>query len=270
MKTTNIDLVKNVKLEDINVILNLHCERKPIFDPGDFVWTKNFRDNWEDIYLEYKNFNKDNSIPTHHDIQPLTCDNLLVGKESWKTLFLKVYTKDVKNSEYFPKTMKYINSCDCSTAFFSILEPYSIIKPHTGLYKGVMRYHIGLKVPKDSENCYIALQNDNGVYNKLNWKEGDDIMFDDMFPHFVVNNTPDTRVVLFLDIVRDFKNLNINNLNKCVLAISGTNDIVENTVMNSNNFNHGANKTESIRKKLNVQDHIDIKNMNIKNIPINK
>ena len=43
--------------------------------------------------------------------------------------------------------MTLINSVLCTTAYFSILEPGTKIKPHNGVYKGVLRYHLGLIVP---------------------------------------------------------------------------------------------------------------------------
>ena len=39
---------------------------------------------------------------------------------------------------------------------------------------------------------------------KYNWKEGEDVMFDDTFAHKVYNETEDIRVVVYMDIERKF------------------------------------------------------------------
>ena len=52
------------------------------------------------------------------------------------------------------------------------------------------------------------------------WNEGKDVIFDDMYSHYVMNNTKTTRVVLFLDILKDFNNKfivrSIENVNEYV------------------------------------------------------
>jgi aspartyl/asparaginyl beta-hydroxylase (cupin superfamily) len=46
------------------------------------------------------------------------------------------------------------------TAFFSILLPHKHIPEHRGLYKGLLRYHLALKVPKPDRGCGIQVGND--------------------------------------------------------------------------------------------------------------
>ena len=47
-----------------------------------------------------------------------------------------------------------------TTAMFSILSPRKHILDHRGPYKGVLRYHLGLIVPKDAEACRIRVGED--------------------------------------------------------------------------------------------------------------
>jgi beta-hydroxylase len=42
---------------------------------------------------------------------------------------------------------------------------------------------------------------------KYIWTEGEDILFDDTLLHSVENNTNEPRVILFLDIPRQFNNI---------------------------------------------------------------
>jgi beta-hydroxylase len=86
------------------------------------------------------------------------------------------------------------------TAMFSILSPRKHIPPHNGPYKGVLRYHLGLLVPEPEDQLGISVGG-----QVAQWREGESLVFDDTFEHFVWNNTDGTRVVLFLDVVRELR-----------------------------------------------------------------
>lgn len=129
----------------------------------------------------------------------------------------------------FPNTMKLVNKCPCTLAFFSVFEPGTKLEPHIGLYKGVMRYHLPIIVPDDFEKCFINVDG-----NVLHWREGEDLMFDDTFLHHAENNSNERRVVLFLDIKRDFNNIFINMLNSLILKCIKSNDAVKDTVDKAN------------------------------------
>ena len=79
----------------------------------------------------------------------------------------------------------------------SILSPRKHILDHRGPYKGVLRYHLGLIVPEDAEACRIRVGDDF-----RHWEEGRSMIFDDTFNHEVWNDTDETRVVLFVDVMR--------------------------------------------------------------------
>ena len=84
-----------------------------------------------------------------------------------------------------------------TTAMFSILSPRKHILDHRGPYKGVLRYHLGLIVPHDAEACRIRVGEDI-----RHWEQGESMIFDDTFNHEVWNDTDETRVVLFVDVLR--------------------------------------------------------------------
>jgi ornithine lipid ester-linked acyl 2-hydroxylase len=80
------------------------------------------------------------------------------------------------------------------------LAPDKHIPEHTGKYKGVIRYHLALKVPEPADACGIRINNE-----VVHWQEGKNLLFDDTFPHEAWNKTDDYRVVLFLDIMRPLR-----------------------------------------------------------------
>ena len=84
-----------------------------------------------------------------------------------------------------------------TTAMFSILSPRKHILDHRGPYKGVLRYHLGLIVPQRRAACRIRVGED-----VRHWEQGKSMVFDDTYNHEVWNDTDETRVVLFVDVLR--------------------------------------------------------------------
>ncbi|HKK47204.1 MAG TPA: aspartyl/asparaginyl beta-hydroxylase domain-containing protein [Balneolaceae bacterium] len=170
----------------------------PFLDPTEFPWTRRLEDNWKVIRDELDEIlkNKD-AIPNFQDIsedqKALTEDN------NWKTYFLYGFGyKAEQNCARCPKTTKLVESVPgMTTAFFSILEPGKHIPHHRGVYKGFMRYHLGLLVPEPKEQCRIRVED-----TYAHWEEGKGIMFDDTYDHEVWNDTNGIRVVLFMDVIR--------------------------------------------------------------------
>lgn len=226
----------NSNVYGMNTLLNkffgLVCTDPVVFDPKDFAWSSNFRDNWEAIRDEFMVYDHRENIPLHGQVNTYTgmCD----AKKKWRTLFLRAYGVDTNLANKFPLVMKLINECPCTLAFFSILEPGAKLTPHVGIYKGVIRYHLGLVVPTDRENCFLTIDN-----KRFYWSEGQDLMFDDTFTHSAENRTNEERIVLFLDIKRDFNNAIANLLNTIALRFISSNDALTDTLDNINSFSLG-------------------------------
>jgi len=214
-----------------NKFLSIWCRNEPaVFNPTDFEWSRGLRSSWKQIRDEFLDYTSDHSIPDYKNINDVVSSCNENG--GWKTVFLRVFNTDTDASKMFPTTMKNIDTCPCITAFFSVLEPGAKLSPHRGVYKGVMRYHLGLIVPDDHEQCFINIDN-----TKLTWQNGRDIMFDDMFTHYVENNTDQCRVILFLDIKRDFKNPVINIINNGLLRFIKSNDVITDMIERANTEN---------------------------------
>jgi aspartate beta-hydroxylase/beta-hydroxylase len=81
-------------------------------------------------------------------------------------------------------------------AFFSILDPGKSVPEHEGPYLGYLRYHLGVRVPTDNPPKLIVNQQD------YVWREGEAVLFDDSFPHSVVNHSDELRAVLIVDVRR--------------------------------------------------------------------
>ena len=126
----------------------------------------------------------------------------LSDDDDWRTYFFYAFgVKAERDSEQCPETLRLIEAVPgMQTAFFSILAPGKHIPDHRGVYKGVIRYHLGLIIPEPKEACRIRVGDDIRY-----WQEGKSLIFDDTFRHEVWNDTDGTRVILFMDVVRPLR-----------------------------------------------------------------
>ena len=134
-----------------------------------------------------------------------------IADKKWKRFYIKWYGEfDKKALELCPKTCGILKSIkSVKLAMFSVMEPGAKVKIHRGMFEGCLRYHLGLETP-NSEDCFIMLDN-----KKYWWKDGEAMLFNDTYVHYVENNTHVTRYILFLDVERPLKGY-MKNINKFV------------------------------------------------------
>jgi ornithine lipid ester-linked acyl 2-hydroxylase len=163
-----------------------------------FPWIAEVEANWTTIREELEQVLQDREeLPNFQDISKDQIE--ITDDDRWKTFFLYGYGFEAKlGVEMCPKTAELMQRIPgMTTAMFSILSPRKHILDHRGPYKGVLRYHLGLIVPEDAESCKIRVGEDF-----CHWREGQSMIFDDTFNHEVWNATDETRVVLFVDVLR--------------------------------------------------------------------
>jgi beta-hydroxylase len=210
---------------------------RPFFDPKQFSWVNELEANWRDIRAELDQILKQiNYLPNFQDISTdqtsITQDNL------WKTYFFYAYgCKANQSCARCPETTRLIERIPgMTTAFFSILLPHKKITEHRGPYKGVLRYHLALKVPTEASQCGIRVGSE-----VRHWQEGKSLVFDDTFPHEAWNNSDEIRVILFLDIIRPMR-FPISLLNRAMIQLIAWSPYVQQGKKNFSNwerqFNH--------------------------------
>ncbi len=170
----------------------------PIIATHHFPFLEEFTANWQKIRSEAEAILKyRDEIPAFHEISP---DQKKISKgKNWRTFILFGFGKKLeKNSRQAPYTAELLSRVpEIQTAWFSILSPGYHIPPHTGVTKGIVRAHLGLLIPKDSDNCWIRVDDQTRV-----WRPGEIFVFDDTYEHEVFNNTSEERVILLFDFTR--------------------------------------------------------------------
>ena len=189
-----------------------------------------FITDYDDDYPWFREFEK------HYDVVREECESLIGIRDQltdvealgggyteggihaiqWKSFMFKQGEFIEENCRLAPKTTELLRKIpNCYTAFFSILEPDQYVVPHFGYYKGFLRYHLGVRIPKNNEDhaCWLRINadpEDNRIRekhlatkgDKYYWKNGEGVLFDDTYLHDAANESDEVRVVLWLDIAR--------------------------------------------------------------------
>jgi beta-hydroxylase len=174
---------------------------QPFYDPAEFPWVRELEANWKSIRAEL------DRVLAHRDALPnfqeISTDQYsLTDDDRWKTYFFWGYGfRSDANCARCPETARLVETIPgMETAMFSILAPHKRIPAHTGPYKGVVRYHLGLLIPDRDDHVGIKVGGE-----LAHWREGASLLFDDTFEHEAWNDTDETRVVLFVDVIRPLR-----------------------------------------------------------------
>ena len=92
-----------------------------------------------------------------------------------------------------------------------------------------------LQVPKDRDNLFLCV---NGI--KYHWTEGLGVLWDDNYPHKVYNNTNETRIVLYMDVVRPFLPSTLHQLNSFLVYLMSKHDWTQQEKKKYRNYTHAT------------------------------
>lgn len=201
-------------LKVTETILAHFSDDSPHCNPKDFPWINKVENSTSIILSELQEIlKKQEDIPYFEDLSEE--QKRIVNPQKWKTYFIYAYGHKIKkNALACPQTTQLVEAIPgMTTAFFSILEPHTHISQHRGLYKGVLRYHLGLIIPSNAQNCYLKISD-----KKYTWEKGKSLVFDDTFPHEAHNDTNERRVVLFVDFKKKFP-FPVNILNHSIILL---------------------------------------------------
>lgn len=194
---------------------------QPIFKNSQFPWIGALEAQAPAIRAELTDLLADREqLPAFHEISPDV--GMITSDDRWKTfLFMGYGLSSSRNLARCPATARALQGIPgIRSAMFSILEPGKRIPLHTGPYNGVLRLHLGLVVPEPLQQCWIEVGGE-----RYCWKEGEAVVFDDLYPHQVHNDTQGLRAVLFVDFERPCR-FPVKWLNRLVLKVAPFTDEV--------------------------------------------
>lgn len=165
------------------------------FEQDQFPWVQQVQEQWSAIVEELDAvMGKRHLIPAFQEIQ--SDQTAITNDDLWKVIVFRGYGDDLStNCKAFPVIKETLDLIPgWTSAMVSILEPGKRIPPHTGVYNGVLRYQLGIKIPDD---CAIKVKGELRT-----WQEGGSLIFDDTFEHEAWNLSQEPRAVLFVDFLR--------------------------------------------------------------------
>jgi len=139
-----------------------------------------------------------NDLPQYHEVDPGERDISAATPKRWNVFLLEITGHRLaQNRACCPETCRVLEKVpNMIQAFFSILDPGKSVPEHEGPYLGYLRYHLGVRVPTRNPPKLIVNRQD------YVWKEGEGVLFDDSWPHSVVNHSDEIRAVLIVDVRR--------------------------------------------------------------------
>lgn len=184
----------------LNRLLSPHSlvRLDPILNTHDFPWLRYLEDSAALIQQEADQLLRNiDAVPPMNELSP---DHRIVAADGgWRSFFLVGYRYRLEaNCARCPETMKALGHVPgLVTALFSILEPGMHVRRHEGVSKAILVAHLGLRVPKDNQRCWMEVET-----TPVHWHEGASFVFDDTYEHEVWNDTDEYRVILLMQFVR--------------------------------------------------------------------
>lgn len=188
-----------------------------ILDAGThFPNAAKFAAAWQDIRDEALAA-KLNKAPRFHDIMPEQADISANDGLDWRMFVLKAYDMTVpENLARMPVLSGLLTECpEVKSAAVSFLAPHKHIPPHRGPFRGIMRFHLGLVIPKQPDGRPATIMMINHEERRI--ADGECMLWDDTFEHEVMNNSDQPRVALLLDVWRPQMPLDMEILSRVIV-----------------------------------------------------
>ena len=141
-------------------------------------------------------------IPRFHDIMPAQADISANDGRDWRLFIMKAYGVAFPDKLAQCPTVAGIlahvpEAISCS---FSFIAPGKHVPRHRGPFRGILRFHLMLSMPEDERGmpeCELFI--DDKLYPL---RDGQSLLWDDTFPHEVLNRSDKVRIALLLDVWR--------------------------------------------------------------------
>jgi aspartate beta-hydroxylase len=140
--------------------------------------------------------------PRFHDIMPEQAEISANDGLDWRMFVLKAYDVAVpENLARMPVLARLLAECpEVKSAAVSFLAPRKHIPSHRGPFRGIMRFHLGLVIPRQADGRPATVMMINHQEKRIT--DGEGMLWDDTYFHEVMNNADEARVALLLDVWR--------------------------------------------------------------------
>ncbi len=173
-----------------------HGDCPAFYDLSSLKWFVELTNNQQKIKSLVLDYLKQEGI----EIEKYFNTNLVTGKENWKVSpFLFWGNRNEKNISKGKELFSMFENIRGITGLcISILPSQTSVKPHYGDTDAVYRIHIPVKIPCQLPSCGLRV---NGI--EKSWEPTELLTFCDAHLHEAWNHSPETRIVLIVDVLRE-------------------------------------------------------------------
>jgi aspartate beta-hydroxylase len=188
----------------VRSIYDRRIDTPAILDPRTyFPGADRFTARWEDIRRDALTISGNLAkIPRFHEIMGAQADISARDGRDWRMFILKAYGVEIEqNVKRCPTIASLIaGRSDVISCVLSFLAPGKHIPKHRGPFRGILRFHLMLAMPKDPNGEPASVLEIDGQEHRL--ADGESLLWDDTYPHEVWNRSDEVRIALLLDIWR--------------------------------------------------------------------
>ncbi len=157
-------------------------------------------------------------VPRFHELMAAQRDISDNDGRDWRMLILKAYGVPMpQNLERCPIIASLLEQTpEAVSCVLSFLAPGKHIPVHRGPFRGIMRFHLMLSMPKDESGRPTCVMEIDTVPYRL--AEGASLLWDDTYPHEVWNRSSEARIALLLDVWRPGMPLHLRLVSRAFMA----------------------------------------------------
>jgi beta-hydroxylase len=181
---------------------------KAVLNPADFPELDLLRQNWQTIRDEGLELLRQNYFDSTK--RPGTAGYFDVGfrtffKYGWSRFYINWYGYTHHSAiRLCPRTVEILQRVPAvHGAMFAYLPGRAQLTRHADPVAISLRYHLGLATP-NSDACFINVDGHN-----QSWRDGEVLMFDETYLHYVRNDTDSDRLILMCDVKRPLNPLGV-------------------------------------------------------------
>jgi aspartate beta-hydroxylase len=141
-------------------------------------------------------------VPRFHEIMPEQTAISANDDRDWRMFIIKAYGVEVpENKARCPALAAIVATApEVLSASISFMAPQKHIPAHRGPFRGVLRFYLGLSMPRLADGRPGAVLKVADQEYRLG--EGEYMLWDDTYPHEAWNESDQFRAVLLLDVWR--------------------------------------------------------------------
>jgi aspartate beta-hydroxylase len=159
------------------------------------------------------------AVPRFHDIMPEQAPLSAQDNRDWRLFVLKAYGIEVAPNMARCPTLSLLLQAtpEVLSASLSCLAPRKHVPRHRGPFRGALRFHLGLSMPRGRDGRPAAVLTIGDREHRI--ADGECLLWDDTYPHEVVNESDEIRIALLLDVWRAGMPADMVLFSKLVVAV---------------------------------------------------